>query len=151
MTIRSQTMRTNLLGAVLAAAVSVAVGACKPAGSVNMLDEKLVNIDLECLDDGGVSFSLSPWRVDMPKNGSIKWVLGKYHKVNQAEIKPADPAKWPFQDSSFTTKPGAPADGRNLKKGQPGGVYKYTVSTICDRGAGVKDTVIIDPDMIIPT
>jgi hypothetical protein len=148
-------MRTNLPAAVLAAAVCVAVGACKPAASVNLLENN-VNIDLECLDDGGVSFTLSPWRVTMPVHGSIRWVLGRLHKVNQAEIKPAaDPAKWPFVEPSFTTKPGAPAEGRNLNPNrpkQPGEytVYKYTVSAICYRDAGVQDTVIIDPDMIIP-
>lgn len=146
-------MRTTLLGAVLTAAVSVTVGACTPGGSAMMGNDRVVNVDIDCLNDNGVtgvSFTLSPWRVEVPNRGAIRWVLGKAPRGNKTVIKPANAARWPFQEPSFTTEPGNPNAGGRLKAGVTAGIYKYTVTTICYRDGGVEDTVIVDPDMIIP-
>jgi len=142
-------MRTNLFGAVLAAAVSVAVGACsKPGADIVSVNPKDVDIELACLDNGGVSFKLTPWRAEIPKNGSIKWKLTKAEKVKEAEIKPAKADRWPFVDPSFKTELNKPAEAKYKTDATPG-VYKYTVSATC-LDTNNPRTVIIDPDMIIP-
>lgn len=143
-------MRIRHINIVLAFAVTTA--ACKPA-PVTALAKNNVLIDLECLDDGGFTATINPWRAEFPKErgGSVKWTLGKLKKVNEADIQQTTPATWPFTEPSFKARPGNPAEGKNLKPGTVPGTYKYTIRAICYRDGGVQDTVVIDPDMIIPT
>jgi hypothetical protein len=143
-------MRINLLAAVLAAGVSVV--ACKSDGSSGMVgNDRVVNIDLECLANDSVRFTLSPWRVTIPAHGAIVWKFGKAPNGTRAVIAPpANTTRWPFQQSSFTTVLGNPNPPGTLNANAAPGTYKYTVTTSCDRGSGKIETIIIDPDMMIP-
>jgi hypothetical protein len=140
-------MRINL-AVILAAGVSVV--ACEPGGGSMIGNDRVVDIDIECLGNDAVRFTLSPWRVTIPEHGAIVWKFGKAPNGTRAVITPTNAARWPFQEPSFTTVLGNPNAPGRLKADAAPGTYKYTVTTSCDRGSGNIETIIIDPDMMIP-
>ena len=114
---------------------------------------KTVNVDvrIECLAGRGVSFSLTPWLIEVNRGDSINWRLDQSSNVNDMEIVSKMPGnRWPFRNKPpYNSAKGNPAGARALDNAETGRRYKYAVQTICMREGDQADTVVIDPDMII--
>ena len=114
---------------------------------------RTVNVDVrvDCLAGRGVSFSLTPWTIDVAPGDSINWRLDQGANVTEMQIISKMPGnQWPFRRKPpYRSTKARPAGAQSLDNAQSGRRYKYAVSTICVRESTQSDTVIIDPDMII--
>lgn len=106
-----------------------------------------VVITLNC-ESAGATIGVHPWRVAMAsRDGQIEWSLaGRDLSVT---ITPKDPAQWPFEAPPPIVVDARPGIGKGLKD-SAGGVYKYNVTGVCGASGTAPDTVVLDPDMIIP-
>lgn len=141
-------LRVSLGFAIVASAV-----ACNNFRGNSALAAGEVSIDLTC--DGGIfSATVRPWRVRMSQmNGkkAIKFKLNNSsHSVDSAVIDSVEGRPWPFKTTKFSVKKGysVDADSADTYSG-PEATYHYRISTVCIFG-GVTDTIVIDPDMILP-
>lgn len=113
-----------------------------------------VELDLTC-DAGNFTATIKPWRVRMSNlnNGKgIRWKLkNSTHHVALADIDSVQGRAWPFKTKKFRVAAGDSADGSStdLIPGQTDTLYNYKITTVCTIG-GQSDTIVIDPDMIIP-
>lgn len=93
-----------------------------------------------------------PWRVVLQqRTEQIEWTLLP-SEVTSVTITPKTIAGWPFRSPQpplvvTTQKPGVASD---IPREVPGATYKYNITGICGRSGQPADTVVIDPDMIIP-
>ncbi len=72
--------------------------------------------------------------------------------LNTVEISPKVVSRWPFvAPPPLVVTVQKPGIGRDIPATVPAGIYKYNISGVCPRSGAPPDTVIIDPDMIIPT
>jgi hypothetical protein len=111
---------------------------------------KTVSIDFTCTADGA-TLSVTPWRVQLAsRNDQIEWSV-KTTGLDSVSISPKLVARWPFSvNPPLSAHAQRPVVARGIPASVPGGTYKYNISGICQRAGGIADTVIIDPDMIIP-
>ena len=114
---------------------------------------RTVNVDVrvECLAGRGVSFSLTPWSIEMAAGDSINWRLEQGANVSEMEVIAKGPGNsWPFKKKPpYRSTKSKPAGAQSLDTNQKGRKYRYAVSTVCVRDSVTSDTVIIDPDIII--
>jgi hypothetical protein len=111
---------------------------------------KTVSIDFTCTTNGA-TLSVTPWRVQLDSRADqIEWSV-KTAGLDGVSISPKFVARWPFSvNPPLNAHAQQPAVARGIPASVPGGNYKYNISGICQRAGGIADTVIIDPDMIIP-
>ncbi len=111
-----------------------------------------VVIKFSCDPDGGATVNVRPWRISLnSKAEQIEWSLVP-SGLTTVEISPKTVARWPFVAAPplvVTVK--QPGIGKNIPATVPAGLYKYNITGVCPRSGAPPDTVIIDPDMIIPT
>jgi len=110
-----------------------------------------VLIRFSCDNDGGATVTVRPWRVVLQRRTDhVEWTLLPVD-VERVSITPKYVAGWPFvAPPPVVVTPQRPGVARDIPASVPGGNYKYNITGICTRPGGPADTVIIDPDMIIP-
>ena len=110
---------------------------------------KSVSISFKCTTDGA-TMTVSPWRVTLPtRNDQVQWDVS--NGSDSVSIAAKNVNRWPFSTNPpYKAKYGSPAVGRGIPSSVPAGKYQYNIIGICPRAGGVVDTVVIDPDMIIP-
>jgi hypothetical protein len=106
-----------------------------------------VTITLTCPNDGG-RIGVHPWRMNVTKADGVTWFVPANDKA--VWITPKDPANWPFDSDTIKVTSGNSVTSTNFKPTVEAGTYKYKVTGVCDNTGG-PDTVVLDPDMIIPT
>jgi len=114
---------------------------------------KKVLIRFTCETDGGATVTVRPWRIRLnSKAEQIEWTLVP-SGLRTVEISPKVVARWPFvTPPPIVVTYQTPGIGRDIPATVPAGTYKYNITGICPgTGGAPPDTVIIDPDMIIPT
>ena len=104
-----------------------------------------VNIRLKC-DNDGADIDVHPWRIKVYKADGVLW----HAPQDSVWIAPKDSTKWPFDKDTIKVASGAKVPSTNFKQSVDTGTYKYKIIGICNNTSGV-DTVVLDPDMIIPT
>ena len=111
-----------------------------------------VLIRFACENDGGATVTVRPWRVVLQRRTDhVEWTLIPTG-VPSVAITPKYIAGWPFvAPPPVTVTAQSPGVARDVPAAVPGGNYKYNITGVCQRGTAPPDTVIIDPDMIIPT
>lgn len=111
-----------------------------------------VLIRFSCEADGGATVTVRPWRVRLnSKAEQIEWSLVP-SGLNTVEISPKVVARWPFvAPPPIVVTAQKPGIGRDIPATVPAGTYKYNITGVCAQSGAAPDTVIIDPDMIIPT
>ena len=111
-----------------------------------------VLIRFACDIDGGATVTVKPWRVVLQKRtDQVEWTLIP-SGVPSVAISPKYVAGWPFvAPPPVTVTAQKPGVAYEIPTVVPGGTYKYNITGICVRSGAPPDTVIIDPDMIIPT
>lgn len=114
-----------------------------------------VDVRIDCLAGRGVSFSLTPWVIEMKAGDSLTWRLDQGANVSEMQVIAKQGKPWPFSSPpprNATKEKPAGARALNPNVPPPGMErfrYQYAVKAVCDRGAEASDTVIIDPDIII--
>jgi hypothetical protein len=138
-------------GASLLLCAGVVVVAAWREPQVQPVVRKVV-IRFSCDTDGGATVTVRPWRVVMQKRTDhIEWSLIPAG-VPSVQISPKYVAGWPFVSPPPITVTGQkPGVARDVPAAVPAGTYKYNITGVCLRGESPPDTVVIDPDMIIPT
>ena len=138
------------IGGVLPCAGLVALAAACGGGdrSGAVPGESPVVITFTC-SNGGALMGVHPWRVKLnDSTDHIKWTLNATNATS-VTISHKDGSPWPFQDPPPTVG-SKPASTRGVKAPNiPSGTYRYNVTGICKVGS-TEDTVVLDPDMIIP-
>ena len=139
-----------LLGGVVAVVGSTALYASDPPAPP-AAQTVAVNVRIDCLAGGGVSFSLVPWSIKLAPGDSVNWMLEPASNVDSMEVQEVKGKGWPFKKKTpYKTKKGGSGVGaRDLEATAKAGKYKYNVQAVCIRSPGLADTVLIDPDMII--
>lgn len=110
---------------------------------------KSVSISFKCTTDGA-TMTVSPWRVALPtRNDQIQWDVS--NGSDSVSIAAKNVNRWPFSTNPpYKARYGSPAIGKGIPSSVPAGKYQYNIIGICPRAGGVVDTVVVDPDMIIP-
>jgi len=111
-----------------------------------------VIIKFTCETDGSATVNVKPWRIRLnSKAEQIEWSLVP-SGLTTVEISPKIVARWPFVVSPPIVVTSQKAGiGKDIPATVPAGTYKYNITGVCPRTGAPPDTVIIDPDMIIPT
>lgn len=111
-----------------------------------------VLIRFSCEAEGGATVTVKPWRIRLnSKAEQIEWSLVP-SGLTTVEISPKVVARWPFvAPPPLVVTAQKPGIGRDIPATVPAGTYKYNITGVCPRSGAPPDTVIIDPDMIIPT
>lgn len=111
-----------------------------------------VLINFNCDNNGGATVTVRPWRVRLnSKAEQIEWSLVPTG-ITSVEISPKLVARWPFvAPPPLIVTQAKPGIGKDIPPAVPAGTYKYNITGVCTRSGAPPDTVIIDPDMIIPT
>jgi hypothetical protein len=111
-----------------------------------------VLINFNCDNTGGATVMVRPWRIRLnSKAEQIEWSLVPTG-IGSVEISPKLVARWPFvAPPPLIVTAAKPGIGRDIPASVPAGIYKYNITGVCVRSGAPPDTVIIDPDMIIPT
>ena len=111
-----------------------------------------VLINFNCDNTGGATVTVRPWRVRLnSKAEQIEWSLVP-SGIASVEISPKLVARWPFiAPPPLIVTAAKPGIGKDIPPAVPAGTYKYNITGVCVRTGAPPDTVIIDPDMIIPT
>ena len=137
--------RTLLL---CAGVVAIAAAWRAPQGAPVL---RKVIIKFSCDTDGGATVTVKPWRVVMSKRTEqIEWSLTP-SGISSVSISPKYVAGWPFVAAPpIVVNAGKPGIGKDIPSAVPAGNYKYNITGICARSGAPADTVVIDPDMIIP-
>lgn len=108
-----------------------------------------VTITLNC-EGNGATIGVHPWRAMLAsRSDSILWTLAGPTGYT-VSITPKDPARWPFSSPPPIVVGAQGGVGKNIPAGVAAGTYKYVVTGVCVRSGQAPDTVILDPDMIIP-
>ena len=103
-------------------------------------------ITFRCIGDGA-NIDVHPWRVpNVTKADGIDW----FAPQSGVWITPKDPNNWPFDTNRIDVAAGTTVNSKNFKPVVEKGTYKYLINGECVTAAGT-DTVVLDPDMIIPT
>ncbi len=150
-------MRVRYIPALLTV-VAVAVGCPKPQPAVHeLVKTNDVKISADCLNGGGISWTIDPYRATIPdRDRKIKWRLTtdghNADPLTEVTILPKVNSTWAFAEQDIKVNKNNITE-KNLKTGlKTDYLYKYTIQIICTRGTTTQvDTVVIDPDMIIPT
>ena len=110
-----------------------------------------VMIKFSCEADGGATVTVKPWRVVMQRRTEqIEWSLVP-SGIESVSISPKYVAGWPFvSPPPIVVTSARPGIGKDVPTAVPAGNYKYNITGICVRTNAPSDTVVIDPDMIIP-
>lgn len=138
-----------------AAVVMVAAGWRVPQGLLGT--KRPVSIHFKCETDGGATVTVKPWRRPLVARGDyIEWTLVTPGSGEIAPdsvlIEPKSIAQWPFTTAfPITVKTSKSGVAQGVPATVPAGTYKYKVTGICHVPGMPADTVVIDPDMIIPT
>jgi hypothetical protein len=113
---------------------------------------KKVLIRFSCENDGGATVTVRPWRVVLGKRtDQVEWSLVP-SGIASVSIAPKYIASWPFvAPPPIIVTAAKPGVGKDIPPTVPAGNYKYTITGVCTREGMPPDTVVIDPDMIIPT
>jgi hypothetical protein len=132
--------------------VGVVVAAVAWREPDNQPTVRRVLIRFSCETDGGASVTVKPWRVRLnSKAEQIEWSLVPTG-LNTVEISPKTVARWPFvAPPPLVVTAQKPGVGKDIPAIVPAGIYKYNITGVCLRSGESPDTVIVDPDMIIPT
>jgi len=110
-----------------------------------------VDVRIDCLAGRGVSFSLVPWSITVKPGDSINWKLDPGSNVTEMQVVAKQGRPWPYgRKPPYNVTRTRPAGARALDPSQRGRRYQYAVTAVCVRDAATSDTVIIDPDLIIP-
>lgn len=129
--------------AVTGVAFPVVAGAQVTGGGVS------VAIDIQCTANNGVLFSLTPWNARIYQGDSIAWVLNPNAQVPEITIT-SKQAAWPFTSAPpYKGNAAVPPKAKGMKANQGGRRFSYAVTAVCTRADATKDSVIIDPDVII--
>jgi hypothetical protein len=118
----------------------------------NQAVARKVQIKFACDTDGGATVTVKPWRIVLQqRTDQVEWSLIP-SGVGSVSITPKYIAGWPFVAPPpivvTAVKPGV---GKDIPASVPAGTYKYNITGVCARTGAPADTVVIDPDMIIPT
>jgi hypothetical protein len=137
-------------GTLLLCAGIVAIGAAWREPQIQPTVKKVL-IKFSCDADGGATVTVKPWRVTLTKRTEqIEWSLIPAG-IDTVMISPKYVAGWPFVTAPpIIVRSVKPGIGKDIPDGVPAGAYKYNITGVCRRSGAVPDTVIIDPDMIIP-
>lgn len=94
--------------------------------------------------------SVSPWIARLAPGDSIEWVLDPSSDITEFEIRKKRALQgWPFASAHPARgRPGAPAFGREMRRGASGR-YAYDIVTRCPGPGGSMRPAVIDPDIII--
>ena len=132
--------------------VGVVVVAAAWREPVNQPTVRRVLINFTCDNNGGATVTVRPWRIRLnSKAEQIEWSLVP-SGISSVEISPKLVARWPFvAPPPIVVTAGKPGVGKDIPPAVPAGTYKYNITGVCARSGAPPDTVIIDPDMIIPT
>lgn len=135
---------------VLCAAIVVTVGAC---GRPEQAAGRKVFIRFACENDGGATVTVRPWRIVLQKRtDQLEWSLNP-SGIDSVAITPKPGEQWPFisPEPPLIVTEGKDGIASGIPDSVAGGTYKYNITGVCARSSGPPDTVVIDPDMIIPT
>ena len=137
------------VGVVLVAAAFTGQQQGRPAGRATII--------FTCQPDGGATAQVVPWRVRWSdakrSSGQIAFRLVPSGAISQVTLTPSAVKPWPFPVSSIIVSDSQDGFAKNPSQDLtkfPAGAYKYNVTGICPQADGSADTVVIDPDMIIP-
>jgi hypothetical protein len=110
-----------------------------------------VMIRFSCDTAGAATVTVKPWRVVMlRRTEQVEWTLIPAG-ITSVSISPKYVAGWPFvAPPPLVVTAGKPGIGKDVPAAVPAGNYKYNITGICARTGAPSDTVVIDPDMIIP-
>ena len=118
--------------------------------------KRSVSIIFKCELDGGATATIKPWRIRLlAKSDYIEWKLVAPGPGDVAPdsvlISPKFINQWPFTTKfPVVVKKGYTNVAQGIPTSVPEGTYKYSVTGICRLPGLPPDTVVIDPDMIIP-
>jgi hypothetical protein len=104
-----------------------------------------VTILLKC-DNGGASIDVHPWRVTVTQADGVIW----FAPQEGVWITPKVAGRWPFNKDTIPVASNEHLTSTNFKSDVDSGTYSYNISGVCTTASGA-DTVVLDPDMIIPT
>ncbi|HKY97438.1 MAG TPA: hypothetical protein VJL35_06260 [Gemmatimonadaceae bacterium] len=104
-----------------------------------------VTILLKC-DNDGASIDVHPWRVKVTQADGVIW----FAPQEGVWITPKVAGRWPFAKDTIVVPPKEHLTSTNFKSEVDSGTYSYNISGVCTTASGA-DTVVLDPDMIIPT
>lgn len=111
-----------------------------------------VRVTFSCDNDGG-RIGVAPWRLHVDTSvKTVTWTIPEANVTVFIEPKDTSAAKWPFvSQKPITVKSGEPGRSPEIKmhRERQDTIYKYKVTGVCARGSN-QDTVVLDPDMIIP-
>lgn len=134
--------------AVLLSVVGVVVACGKSEMQQTSPPANTVNVHFSCSNNGG-RIGVEPWRVSLDQALPATWTVLQQNVT--VFIIPKDPNKWPFiSKDTITVMKGAVGTRNDYDPNATDSLYKYKVMGVCARGSN-RDTVILDPDMIIPT
>ena len=97
--------------------------------------------------------SVKPLRVVLQKRTEqVEWsLIPSGPGMTSVSISPKYVAGWPFiAPPPIVVTSGKPGIGKDIPASVPAGTYKYNITGVCPRTGAPSDTVVIDPDMIIP-
>lgn len=121
----------------------------RPAGRATII--------FTCQPEGGATAQVVPWRVrwsdSKRSSGQIAFRLVPSGSISQVTLTPNAAKPWPFPVASIVVSDAQDGYARNPSQDLakfPAGTYKYNLTGICPQPDGSADTVVIDPDMIIP-
>ena len=117
--------------------------------------KKSVTIHFKCETDGGATVTIKPWKRNLDaRTDYIEWTLVVANPElapDSVLIAPKSVNSWPFATKfPITVKKSSPGVAQGIPSAVPGATYKYSVTGICNVPGMPPDTVVIDPDMIIP-
>lgn len=140
-----------LSAGIVAIAASFAPAIDDPAPQVRQAQTVEVHVRIECLAGRGASFSLVPWSITVYPTDSVAWLLDPQSNVGDMDILETRGQGWPFRvKTPYKGTKVRPAGAKGFDAQQKAGKYKYSVRALCVRTAAATDTILIDPDMIIP-
>lgn len=107
-----------------------------------------VSVDIRCLADNGVSFTLIPWRAELAQGDTIGWKLDRNSGVTEITIA-SKQTGWPFNDNQYKGNAAIGPKAKSMKPNQLNKKYAYSITAACLRADGTTSSIIIDPDLII--
>ena len=129
---------------------AVLASACGRSAA-NSKDKSKVLVDLTCTDGGISSYKVDPYTAAITdRTQHFTWTLSSGSTAVEAIISPKGANPWPFDDPYYSVAPGNSVKSKTVKTGIPEGTYKYSIAAVCSLPDNKRDTVSIDPDMIIP-
>jgi len=108
-----------------------------------------VGVLARCRAAGGGDVSVDPDPVLVRPNDDTTWELDSAATAESMRVYPKDANEWPYPDPPYRGRRGVPAHARRMRPGQAGRAFLYNVEVVCSRPDGRRDTVVLDPEMIV--